>query len=202
MMPAGRAICVLPPAPATHTDHLVVRGPVRERVIRRMIADKSTAAAYIFFESDLCGVRPGQAIVVGDNHTEGAEIRLETTHVRSGRRGRHRGHEQTGVFQNPLQNRRGLLPMMIVLPVNDESFQLTGGANLRDGKEEQTGERGEGCASHLSSMSYFRNTHLPPAGVAATSDTDSITRREQKRPKCPNPPPYGQWLSPSEHPTT
>ena len=138
--------------PATQADHLVVGVPGGEGIVGRVKANEATAVAHVFLESGFGLLRPlaavGEIVVVGDHHFVGGKIRFEDAHVPAlGRGGGHIHLELGGAFQLLFQDRGGVLPLMIILTVDDQNLDGGGCVERRRHKQAERNRRLHGAKS-------------------------------------------------------
>lgn len=124
------------PTPAADTDHAIVFWPIAEGVVGGVDGDKAAAVFDVFIEGTANGFWPGLAVVIADDDIEISEGWVPGGPGRGGRAfGWRRGDSDgkgTAAFEGVAQNGGGDFPLVIVLPIEDESFQL-GFVSIRDG---------------------------------------------------------------------
>lgn len=134
------------PAPAADADDAVVFGPVAEGVVSSVDGDEAAAVFDVGFEGGADGVRPGLAVVVGDDDVVGGEVGVPGgPGVFGGAFGRGGGDgdgEGAGGFEGVAEDGGGDVPLVVVLAVEDEGLQF-GLRVVGEGEGEEAGEEGE-----------------------------------------------------------
>jgi len=119
--------------PSSDSDHPVVFEPIGEGIVRGMYTDEAAAVLHVLFEGfhRFSGPLAAAAVIgiVRDDNFVGFEIGFESAHFSAFRR---RGGDihlkESGLFQQFLQHGSGQLPLMIVLPIDDQRLLRSGGS--------------------------------------------------------------------------
>ena len=116
------------------TDHLVKRGPVRERVIGRVDDRQASSLGNIVLERFPNLLRPRLAVVVAQHDVVFGEIRTECVpQLTLGFRARRRHHidrESARSLELGFHRRRHRTPVVVVLPVDDQHTHFFGSRSI------------------------------------------------------------------------
>lgn len=127
-------------APAAEADDLVVLLPVAEGVVGGVDDDEPATVLDVPDEILLHVLWPGSAVVVGDDDLVVGELGIPAGEILARGRGRDVDRKEAGFFEGPLEDRRGGLPVVVVLAIDDQGFELFGGWSSAGSEKCQRGD--------------------------------------------------------------
>ena len=117
-------------APAADADDPVVLFPLGERGGGEVVADHPAPLGHVIDKRLLRRLRPVVPLVVQHDQLVRGEVGPEAAHVLAvRRRGGHVDRKQPGLFQELLENGRGLFPIVAVLAVDDQGLHRRRGGS-------------------------------------------------------------------------
>jgi hypothetical protein len=118
--------------PAAQADGFVVLGPVMERIVCCVHAHKAAAAPKVLHELLLGFLGPAVAVVIAHHNIVVGELWSEAAHILPRcRSGGDVGDKPVRLLHDLHEDGRGLLPLMVVLAVDEKHAQLVGGGCRR-----------------------------------------------------------------------